>query len=51
MKERTIISGIVGALALIGIVAVTKSTDVIFVGVSVAFFGLCIAYAEWCERL
>ncbi len=24
--------------------------DVVYVGVSVAFFGLMIAYVAWCER-
>jgi uncharacterized membrane protein YccC len=51
MKERTIVGCIVGALVLLGVTVVTKSTDVIFVVASIAFFILCIAYAAWCERL
>jgi hypothetical protein len=50
MKERNIVKCIVGLLAGIGIVA-TGNTDLIYVGVSLLFFGICIAYAAWCERL
>ena len=50
MKERIVAGVLVGLLAL-GIAIGTKSTDVVFVVVSVGFFALCIAYAEWCERL
>jgi hypothetical protein len=50
MKERTVIKSIVGLLAAVVIVA-TGNTDLIYVGASVLFFGVCIAYAVWCERL
>ena len=50
MKERTIIkivAALLGAVVLIGI----GGTDAIYPVASLLFFGLCIAYAEWCERL
>ena len=50
MKERTIIKSIVGVL-IIAFALATRNTDVIYVAVSVFFFIICIAYAEWCERL
>jgi len=50
MKERTIVQCIVGFLAAVLILA-TGNTDLIYVGASLLFFGICIAYAEWCERL
>jgi hypothetical protein len=50
MKERTVIKSIVGLLAAVVIVA-TGNTDLIYIGASVLFFAICIAYAEWCERL
>jgi hypothetical protein len=50
MKERTVIKSIVGLLAAV-VIVVTGNTDLIYVGASVLFFGLCIAYAAWCERL
>ena len=50
MKERTIIKCVVAALAAAVVVA-TGNTDLIYVGASVLFFIICIAYAEWCERL
>jgi hypothetical protein len=50
MKERTIVTGAVALLVTAAGLA-TKPTDMIYVAVSVAFFGICIAYAEWCERL
>jgi hypothetical protein len=50
MKERTVIKSIVGFLAAVVIVA-TGNTDLIYVGVAALFFGVCIAYAAWCERL
>jgi hypothetical protein len=50
MKERTIVGGVV--ITLIFVIAVaTKSTDIVFPAASIAFFAICIAYAEWCERL
>jgi hypothetical protein len=50
MKERTIIKIIVGLLAAVLIIA-TGNTDLIYVGAAFLFFGVCIAYAVWCERL
>jgi uncharacterized Tic20 family protein len=51
MKERNIIISVILILASLGLIAITRSTDVIYVAVGLAFFGLCIAYAEWCEQL
>jgi len=50
MKERTIVTSVV-ALLVAAVVAATRNTDVIFVAVGALFFVVCIAYAEWCERL
>lgn len=50
MKERTIVKGILG-LVITAAAILTGNTDVIYVGVGVLFFMVCIAYAEWCERL
>ncbi len=50
MKERMIV-GIVVALLAAVLVSVIAGTDGIYVVASLLFFGLCIAYAEWCERL
>lgn len=50
MKERTIVKSIVGLLIAVAVLA-TRNTDVIYVGVGILFFIICIAYAEWCERL
>ena len=50
MKERTIIKCIAGLLAAVVVLA-TGSTDLIYPIAAVLFFALCIAYAEWCERL
>ena len=50
MKEKTIIKCIVGLLATVAVVA-TGNTDLIYVEASVLFFGICVAYAAWCERL
>jgi hypothetical protein len=50
MKERTVIKSLVGLLVAIALLA-TRNTDLIYVGASVLFFAICIAYAEWCERL
>ena len=50
MKERTVIKSIVGLLVA-GVIVVTGNTDLIYIGASVLFFGVCIAYAAWCERL
>lgn len=50
MKERTIVMSIVGLLAGVGIFA-TGNTDLIYIGATLLFFAICIAYAGWCERL
>jgi hypothetical protein len=50
MQERTIVKSVVGVLCAAVVVA-TRNTDVIYVAVGVLFFVVCIAYAEWCERL
>jgi hypothetical protein len=50
MKEKRIVGIVVVLLAaILGIFI--GGTDAIYVVVSLLFFGLCIAYAEWCERL
>jgi len=49
-KERAIVAGIVAFLIMVGLIA-SNFTDGIYVAASLAFFALCIAYAEWCERL
>jgi hypothetical protein len=49
-KERAFITGIVGFL-IIGSLIATNSTDGIYIAASLAFFAICVAYAEWCERL
>ena len=50
MKEKVIVGIVVALLASI-LVAVVGGTDGIYVVASLLFFGLCIGYAEWCERL
>ena len=50
MKERTIAISVVALLVAV-VVLLTKNTDVIYVVAGVLFFLVCIAYAEWCERL
>jgi len=50
MKERTVVAGVV-ALLVTAVGLATRTTDVIYVAVGVLFFAICIAYAEWCERL
>jgi hypothetical protein len=50
MKERIIVKCVVGLLAG-AIILATRNTDVIYVGVTLLFFIICIAYAEGCERL
>jgi len=50
MKERIIVKCVVGLLAF-AIILATGNTDLIFIGASVLFFAIAIAYAEWCERL
>ena len=50
MKERTFITGLV-AFLVIGTLLATGSTDGIYIATTALFFLICIAYAEWCERL
>ena len=50
MKERTIVGTAVASLAFVGVL-ISGNTDVIFVVVSVALFGIGMAYAEGCEKL
>jgi hypothetical protein len=50
MNEKTIVKIIVGLLAAVLAVAFV-GTDALYPIVAMLFFGLCIAYAEWCERL
>ena len=50
MKERTIVKCVVGLL-IGAVILLTGGTDVVYVAVGIAFFIICIAYAEWCERL
>jgi hypothetical protein len=50
MKERTLVASIV---ALLGgaVILGMGNTDLIYVAVSIALFGIGIAYAEGCEKL
>jgi hypothetical protein len=50
MKERTIVTSIAALLVAVA-VFVTGSTDLIYPLAAILFFAICIAYAEWCERL
>jgi hypothetical protein len=50
MKERMFAGGMV-ALLILAFLILIRSTDAIFVGVSVVFFLICLAYAEGCDRL
>jgi hypothetical protein len=50
MKERAVVGAVV-ALLVMGVIVATFSTDLIYILAMVLFFALCIAYAEWCERL
>jgi hypothetical protein len=49
-KDRSIVLGIVTLLLIVGLLA-SGMTDGVFIAASIAFFGLCIAYTEWCGRL
>ena len=49
-KERKFLTGLVIFL-VIGTLLDAGTTDGVFVAATVGFFLLCIAYAEWCERL
>ncbi len=50
MNERTIVKCFVALLAF-GMVLAIGNTDTVYIGAEVLFFGLCVAYAAWCERL
>jgi len=50
MKERITVKIIVGLLAAALAIAF-GGTDALYIILALLFFGLCIAYAEWCERL
>jgi uncharacterized membrane protein len=50
MKEKTIIKIIVGLLAAV-LTAALGGTDGLYIVLALLFFGICIGYAEWCERL
>jgi hypothetical protein len=51
MKERTFVGIFLALLGIVMLFGITRSTDVIFVAISIAFFVVCIGYAELCERL
>jgi hypothetical protein len=50
MKHEEFITGLIIFLIMGSLIA-TRSTDGYFVAASIAFFLVCVAYAEWCERL
>jgi uncharacterized membrane protein len=50
MKEKIIIKIIVGLLAAV-LACALGGTDALYVVLSLLFFGVCIGYAEWCEKL
>jgi hypothetical protein len=50
MNERTVVKCVVGGLASVAILA-SGVTDLIYPLAAAYFFGLCVAYAAWCERL
>jgi len=50
MNEKVIIKIIIGLLAAVLTIAI-GGTDALYPVLAILFFGLCIAYAEWCERL
>ena len=50
MKEKIVVTIAVSVLAAV-LAAVLGGTDGIYIIASLLFFGLCVAYAEWCERL
>ncbi len=50
MKEKMFAGAFVLLLAITGLAA-ARSTDAVFIAVTVGFFLLCIAYAEGCGRL
>jgi hypothetical protein len=50
MKGKVFLTSVVAFLVL-GSLLATRSADGYFVAATIAFFLLCAAYAEWCERL
>ena len=50
IKGKTFLTAVISFLVLGSLIA-TRSTDGYFVAAAIAFFLLCAAYAEWCERL
>ena len=50
MKSKAFLTGLV-AFLIMGSLIATQSTDGFFVAAAIAFFLLCLAYAEGCERL
>ncbi|HEV3271874.1 MAG TPA: hypothetical protein VGZ93_06810 [Candidatus Methylacidiphilales bacterium] len=49
-KERKIVTSVV-ALLIIAVVLAAGNTDIIYVAVAIAVFGIGIVYAEGCEKL
>jgi hypothetical protein len=49
-KEGKFLTGLVIFL-IVGSLLDSGTTDGVYVAATVGFFSLCIAYAEWCERL
>ena len=49
-KEKAFLTGLISFL-IIGSLIATKSPDGIYIAATIGFFLICIAYAEWCERL
>ena len=50
MIERTLVKTVSGLLAFV-VALGTGNTDIVFVVVSLALFGVGIAYAEGCDKL
>jgi hypothetical protein len=50
MKNRKFAAVAVGFVVVAGLF-ISRNTDALFVAAGALFFVICIAYAEWCERL
>jgi hypothetical protein len=50
MKTRLLTAAIV-LLVIAAVILATLSRDALYVDAAVFFFAICIAYANWCERL
>jgi hypothetical protein len=50
MKSKAFLTGLISFL-LIGSLIATCSTDGYYIAAAIAFFLLCVVYAEWCEKL